>query len=134
MAKEAFVIGKRKTAKARAVARAGTGKVAINGKPIEFFAPRYMNMRIMEPVIIAGEIAEKTDISVNVTGGGVSGQSDASRQAIAKALVDFSKNKTLRQKFMKYDRTMLSFDSRRNEPAKPGHASKPRSHKQKSKR
>ena len=56
---------------------------------------------------------------MNVNGGGATAQALASRTAIAKALVNYFGEKKLKEKFTKYDRTLLVDDSRRKEPKKP---------------
>ena len=92
-------------------------------------------MRIKEPLLLSGDLSKKVDISVNVRSGGTTGQTDAVRMSIARALVDFFKSKDLRQKFINYDRNLLVFDFRRNEPHKPSRSrAGPRRHKQRSKR
>jgi len=137
MAKEKIIqaVGKRKKAIARATIKKGSGIVKINKKSIENIEPRYIKIRIEEPLILSGDISKNVDISVNVKGGGIWGQADACRTAIANALVEFSKDKKLREKFMEYDRFLLISDSRRTEPHKPSRSSKgPRRKKQQSKR
>ena len=62
--------GKRKTATARAVIRPGVGRVRINKVPIEIHEPELARMKIMEPLIIAKELAKKVDIDVTAQGGG----------------------------------------------------------------
>jgi small subunit ribosomal protein S9 len=85
--------------------------------------------------MIAEEISAKVDIDVNVSGGGVWGQSDAIRTAIATGLVEWSKDDNVFQNMMDYDRTLLVSDSRRTEPHKPSRSSAgPRRKKQQSKR
>ena len=54
-----------------------------------------------------------------VFGGGVTGQADASRTAIAKGIIKFVSDDTLEEKFRQYDRTMLVNDIRRKLPKKP---------------
>ncbi|MCK4555738.1 MAG: 30S ribosomal protein S9, partial [Candidatus Aenigmarchaeota archaeon] len=67
----------------------------------------------------------KIDISVNVSGGGINSQTEAARQAIARGLVEWARNKKeLRQKFIKYDRSLLVYDPRRTEPHKFSRSSK----------
>jgi small subunit ribosomal protein S9 len=123
--------GKRKRAVARAVAKPGRGIVLINNKPLEIYEPEMLKLLIKEPLILAGK--NDLDISVNVSGGGVFGQASATRQAIAKALVEYDKN--LKGTFLDYDRAMLIADSRRTEPHKPSASKRgPRRHKQRSKR
>lgn len=127
--------GTRKRAIARAIIKEGTGRVRINSLPIELIEPRYKNMRLREPLLLAGDIAKKVDIDVNVTGGGVWGQADATRTAIANALVEWSKDDSLKQTYIEYDRSLLISDPRRTEPHKPSRSSAgPRRTKQQSKR
>jgi small subunit ribosomal protein S9 len=113
--------GKRKTAIARATIREGTGRVYINKIPLENFTPLMARYIIEEPLQLASdEIKSKIDIRVNVRGGGVMGQAQASRIAIARGLVDFTKSADLRRHFVEYDRTIIAGDSRRKEKKKFG--------------
>ena len=89
-------------------------------------------MRIQEPLIIAGDTASKVDIQVNVRGGGWSSQAEASRLAIANALVKFTKSEELKKKYLDYDRQLLVADTRRKETRKPGTHSRARAKRQKS--
>ena len=126
-------VGKRKRAIARAYAKAGSGKVFVNNQLLDVMQPELIRMMIGEPVVLAGATAKKLDIDVKVTGGGVWGQATAARQAIADVLAQTDKN--LKEKFLKYDRSLLKADSRRTEPHKPSRSSAgPRRHKQRSKR
>jgi len=124
--------GKRKTAIARAVLKQGNGLVRINMVPIDLIQPKIARLKLREPLILAGDVANKVDIYVNVSGGGVTSQADASRLAIAKALVDFAKSDKLKETFLAYDRNLLVADVRRKEPAKPNRHGQARSHVQKS--
>jgi len=117
--KVAVASGKRKTAIARATIRNGKGRIRINSKPIELHEPAMAQAKMMEPITIAGDIIEKLDINVNVKGGGVMGQADASRTAIAKALIEFTEDKELKRKYLIYDRSLLVSDPRRKLPKKP---------------
>jgi len=117
--KSAVASGKRKMAVARASVIVGKGRVRVNAKPIEFHEPKLAREKIMEPLIIAGDIVEKMDIDVNVAGGGVMGQADASRTAIAKAIVNFTADTELKKKYVAYDRSLLVSDPRRKLPKKP---------------
>ena len=127
------VKAKKKEAKARAVVMQGTGKIKINSRNISTIQPFYLRKLIEEPLIIAGETGKQFDINVNVSGGGVVGQAMASRGAIAKALVLASRDKKLKESFIKYDRMLLVDDVRKVEPKKPL-GTKARKKKQKSKR
>ncbi len=126
-------MGKRKMAVARAIARAGTGRVIINGKSLDLAQPEIVRLYMQEPLIIGADTAKGVDVEVNVSGGGVFGQAAATRQAVALALVEF--NKKLKKTFLEYDRSMLISDSRQTEPHKPSRSKQgPRRSKQKSKR
>jgi small subunit ribosomal protein S9 len=113
--------GKRKAAIARATIREGTGRVFINKTPIEIFTPLIARYIIEEPLLLASDkVKSNVDIRVNVRGGGVMGQAQASRIAIARGLVDFTKSADLRRQFVEYDRTLMAGDSRRKEKKKFG--------------
>lgn len=130
-----IALGKRKRATARAVIREGTGRVRINGVPVGNIQPRYRQMRIREALMLASELVKAVDIDVKVRGGGIWGQADAARTAIANALVKFHRDNSLKQAYIDYDRSLLISDARRTEPHKPSRSSAgPRRTKQQSKR
>lgn len=113
--------GKRKTAIARATARAGKGRIRINNVPIEIFEPKIARDKIMEPFLQTGEETwKKLDINVKVSGGGFMGQAEATRTAIARVLLKWTKSARLKTVFTDYDRTMVVGDPRRKEPKKFG--------------
>jgi small subunit ribosomal protein S9 len=127
--------GKRRLAVARARIVPGTGKVFINSTPLEVWGNEPLRLWVKEPLILSNDLAKKVDIRVTAKGGGIVGQAEAVRMAIARCLVDFSKSEELRNKFMEYDRNLLVYDPRRNEPHKPSRSKTgPRRHKQRSKR
>lgn len=111
--------GKRKTAVARATVVKGSGKVRINRTPLEIFEPRLARLKIEEPIFIAGKKAEKLDIAVTVAGGGVYGQADAVRTAIARGIIDYTEDGELKEQYLAYDRTLLVNDIRAKESKKP---------------
>ena len=113
-------IGKRKTAIARATLKSGKGRVRINKIPVEIINPEVARSKIMEPLLLSDELWEDLDIDVNVRGGGYMGQAVATRMAIARALVKWTKRSSLKEKFLRYDRSMLSGDPRRKESKKFG--------------
>lgn len=130
-----IAIGKRKKAIARAAVQEGKGIIKINSRPIDIIQPRYIQLRLREPLILAGELAKRVDIDVSVSGGGVWGQADAARTAIATALVQWSKDNKLKDMYIDYDRSLLVSDPRRTEPHKPSRSTAgPRRTKQQSKR
>jgi len=113
--------GKRKTAVARAVTTKGTGKITINKKPYENF--QFLDrLKIEEPIRIAKNILGdfNFDVSINVRGGGEKSQIEASRLALARAIVAFTKNKDIEKAFLNYDRNLLVADVRRKEAYTPG--------------
>lgn len=126
--------GKRKRAIARAVVRPGSGKISLNGRPLSQLSHEMLRLKVQEPLLLAGEAANKFDYRVNVIGGGVNGQAEAAREAIGRALVELLDG-DLRQRYLAYDWSLLVNDPRRTEPHKPPRSSQgPRRHKQRSKR
>lgn len=128
------VAGKRKEAIAKATIKPGEGKVVINKKPIHVFN-QFQQLELQEPFVLAQPILnddlKTVDIEVNVKGGGVQGQIEASRLAMARALVAYFKKPELKRAFLQYDRALLVADTRRKEQRKPND-SKARAKRQKS--
>lgn len=112
--------GKRKSAVARATINDGSGKVYINNRSLEVYEPELARLKIKEPLELAGDVVEDIDIEVNVNGGGYMGQADASRTAIANALLEYTDDEELYQKFKEYDESLIKSDMRRKESEKPG--------------
>jgi small subunit ribosomal protein S9 len=121
--------GKRKTAVARATINVGKGNIAVNKQALRNFSTSGNRLRISEPLLLAGDMIKKLDISVSVLGGGANGQADAVRLAIARGLVQVDKK--LKKTFDEYDRLLLVADVRRKEVCKPND-SKARAKRQKS--
>lgn len=119
MAEIANTSGKRKTAVARASVKEGSGKVRINSKPLDIYTPELAKMKIMEPLMLAPDRAAKVDIDVAVEGGGVIGQAEAARTAIAKGLVEYFHDEELERTYKSIDRTLMVSDPRRKLPKKP---------------
>jgi len=132
--KNLVVSGKRKTAIAKATIKPGTGKILINHRPIAVLG-YFKYLSIQEPLKIAEDILKEKsntyDINVIVTGGGVQSQTEASRLAIARALVQVTGNEELKKAFLHYDRSLLVADVRRKEQTKPND-SRARASRQKS--
>lgn len=129
--KVANTSGKRKRSIARASIKDGSGRVTINNVPIKNVKPAMAKLRMMEPVILLEEISNKLDIAVRVNGGGMMGQADAVRLAIARGLVEHTKDKKVEKTLLDYDRQLLVADIRRKETCKPND-SKARAKRQKS--
>jgi len=132
MTKTVHVAGKRKRAVARVTLKEGKGRIRINSQLLDTFEKGYVKDKIMEPVVLAGEIVKKIDFNINVKGGGWSSQAEASRLGIARGLVEWSGSKELKKKFLDYDRHLLIADVRRKEVTKPNDSGKARSKRQKS--
>ena len=111
--------GKRKTAVARASVQKGTGLVRINKKPVELYEPEIARWKLLEPIKIADKHMTSINIDVSVKGGGFMSQASAARTAIAKGLVEFTGDPSLKSAFLDHDRSLLVSDSRRKEPKKP---------------
>lgn len=108
--------GRRKSAVARVYVTEGTGKITINKKDInEYFPSAILRFVVKQPLELLN-VAEKYDIKVVLDGGGFTGQSQALRLGIARALVAINEEdkKTLR------DAGFLTRDSRNVERKKPG--------------
>ena len=111
--------GKRKTAVARATVQKGKGLVRINKKPVEIYEPEIARWKILEPIQIADNHIPSIDIDVNVKGGGFMSQANAVRTAIAKGLVEYTNDPTLKLAYLDHDRSLLVSDSRIKEAKKP---------------
>ena len=122
-AKVVNMSGKRKTAIARATVKKGKGRVRVNSQPIEILQPELARRKACEPLVIAKAMNRlgNVDIKVNAHGGGVMGQMDAVRTAIARGLVQFNDgaegvDEDLRDEYLRFDRSLLVNDPRRKEP------------------
>lgn len=133
-AKKMITSGKRKAAIARAIITEGIGDVRVNNRDYRAMS-LFDRLRIEEPIRIAKEVLGKTnfDVSIEVRGGGQSGQIESARLALARAISEFEKSKELTEAFSAYDRNLLVADVRRKEARKPGD-SKARAMRQASKR
>jgi small subunit ribosomal protein S9 len=89
MADNIFV-GRRKTSVARVILREGSGKVVINGRDLEIALPQeLLREEILSPFKVTSTLGVY-DASVNVDGGGITGQSQAIRLGISRALVEIN--------------------------------------------
>ena len=113
--------GKKKTAIARATVRDGSGKVRINSRPVELVDPEPAQLKILEPFrVVDDSLRDDVDIDVSIEGGGIMGQADAARTAIARALVQHTNDAELRDAYMAFDRSLLVNDVRQSEAKKWG--------------
>ena len=109
-------IGRRKSAVARVYVSEGTGKIIINKKELEVYFPSAILQYVVKQPLTLLEVAEKYDIKANLDGGGFTGQSQALRLAIARALVKINAEDKKNLK----DHGFLTRDSRAVERKKPG--------------
>ena len=112
----ANALGRRKSAVARVYVADGTGKITINKRDLtEYFPSPILQYVVKQPLNLL-DAAEKYDIKVTLFGGGFTGQSQALRLAIARALVKINAEdkKTLRAE------GFMTRDSREVERKKPG--------------
>ena len=84
--------GRRKTAVARVRLATGSGKVVVNGRPLEnYFLTETLRGVVLQPLNVT-ETSARFDIQVNVKGGGPAGQAGAVRHGIARALIEADAN------------------------------------------
>jgi len=81
--------GRRKTATARTRLYDGAGRIEVNGRPFEEYFPRKTLQMVVRQPLTLTKTLEKLDVKVNVQGGGVTGQAEAVRHGIARALLVF---------------------------------------------
>ena len=113
----AYATGKRKDAVARVWIKPGPGKIQVNERTIEvYFARPVLRMILSQPLVVVNRITQY-DLTVTVTGGGLSGQAGAVRHGIAKALTYYEPD--LRPALKKEG--FLTRDSRVVERKKYGH-------------
>jgi small subunit ribosomal protein S9 len=80
-------VGRRKAAIARVIVKEGNGTITINKRPLEVYFPSSILQFIVKQPLNTLEVADRYDINVNLDGGGYTGQAEALRLAIARALV-----------------------------------------------
>ena len=111
--------GKRKTAIARATLKAGKGMIRINSVPLETYGSDTTRMKISEPILLVPHAVNGIDVTIDVAGGGVMGQAEAVRTALARGIVKWHNDPQMKDIFLTYDRTLLVNDSRQKEAKKP---------------
>ena len=108
--------GRRKSSTARVFLRSGSGKIVVNGKPVdEFFGRETSRMIVRQPLVVS-DMSEKFDITVTVAGGGITGQAGAIRLGIARSLVEY--DETLKPELRKAG--FMTRDAREVERKKVG--------------
>jgi small subunit ribosomal protein S9 len=83
-----IAVGRRKSSVARVYIKKGSGKITINGKDFkDYFTISFLQDNLMKPLKVL-EMEGQLDVFVNVSGGGIKGQTEAIRLGIARALVE----------------------------------------------
>ena len=109
-------VGRRKAAVARVFVKPGKGNITINQKELAAYFPlNILQYEVKQPLLVT-ETAEAFDVDVNLVGGGIKGQAEAARMAIARALCEI--NAEYRGVLKKNG--FLTGDSREVERKKPG--------------
>jgi len=108
--------GKRKTSIARVRLQLGGGNIVVNGRALDEYFPREASRMIINQSFDAVNGVGRYDVAANICGGGLSGQADALRHGIARALEKF--DQTLRASLKK--RGLLTRDARKKERKKYG--------------
>jgi len=111
--------GKRKTAVARATFKAGRGRIRINSVPLEIYGTELARMKISEPLTLLPKAMEGVDATIEVRGGGIMGQAEAVRTALARGILAWHNDPKIKDTYLGYDRTLLVNDSRQKESKKP---------------
>ena len=90
--------GRRKTATARVYLKPGNGQITVNDRPLDEFFGRETGRMIVRQPLEATQLAGRFDITVQVSGGGITGQAGAIRHGITRALIEYDETlrKTLR--------------------------------------
>jgi small subunit ribosomal protein S9 len=111
-----FATGKRKCSVARVIIRPGSGQFNLNGRVLEDYFPRPTHQAVVrQPLDVAG-YGDRIDVRARIHGGGISGQADAVRHGIAKALIEA--DPALRPELKR--RQLLTRDPREKERRKAG--------------
>ncbi|MEN6611538.1 MAG: 30S ribosomal protein S9 [Methanoregulaceae archaeon] len=111
--------GKRKTAIARATLKAGTGVIRVNSVVLPAYGTELTRMKISEPLLLIPDAVKDVDVSIEVSGGGIMGQAEAVRTALARGIMKWHNDPKIKDIYLTYDRTLLVNDSRQKEAKKP---------------
>lgn len=115
-ANDALGTGRRKASIARARVRAGSGRISINKRTLNDFFKVDAHLNAVMAPLKATEKTELVDVIIRVEGGGITGQADACKLAIARALKKFDPE----TEAILRDKSLLTRDSREIERKKPG--------------
>ncbi len=87
MPEQNHAVGKRKSAIARVWLKPGQGVITINKKPLDEYITREIDKLLIKQPMVLTDTMGRFDIQVNVRGGGISGQADAIRHGVSRALL-----------------------------------------------
>lgn len=116
MEKQKNALGRRKEAVTRVFLSKGEGKITVNGKDYKTYFPLVYLQNQVEAPLKTIDSADKFDVTVNATGGGVKGQAEAVKLGIARALLQVNPEYRPALK----DAGLLTRDPRAVERKKPG--------------
>jgi small subunit ribosomal protein S9 len=108
--------GRRKTSVARIYLRSGKGQITVNNRTFENYFMNDAARTLVRQPLLATETADKFDVIIRASGGGLTGQAGACRMGIARALMEF--NAELRGKLKELG--FLTRDARKHERKKYG--------------
>ncbi|CAK7068185.1 MAG: 30S ribosomal protein S9 [Desulfovibrio sp.] len=108
--------GRRKNATARTRLYSGSGVIEVNGRPIDNYFPRKSLQMVIRQPLVLSKLTDKIDVKVRVAGGGVTGQAEAVRHGISRALLSI--DPSLRGVLKKAG--LLTRDARKKERKKYG--------------
>lgn len=87
--------------------------------PLDLFPNEMVRMKISEPLLLVPKGIEGIDVSIDVHGGGIMGQAEAIRTALARGILKWHNDPQIKEMYLTYDRTLLVNDSRQKESKKP---------------
>jgi small subunit ribosomal protein S9 len=116
MEKQKNAVGRRKEAITRVFLNRGNGSITVNNKDYKTYFPLVYLQNQVEVALKTVEAADKFDVIINATGGGVKGQAEAAKLGIARALIELNPEYRPALKAA----GLLSRDSRQVERKKPG--------------
>ena len=91
-AQQNYGTGRRKTATARVYLKPGSGQITVNSRPLDEFFGRETGRMIVRQPLEAAQLTSKFDITVQVAGGGITGQAGAIRHGITRALIEYDES------------------------------------------
>ncbi|HNJ80405.1 MAG TPA: 30S ribosomal protein S9, partial [Methanoregulaceae archaeon] len=91
----------------------------INSVPLDIYPNEMVRLKIAEPLLLIPNSIEGIDVAIDVHGGGIMGQAEAVRTALARGILKWHNDPQIKDVYISYDRTLLVNDSRQKESKKP---------------